>query len=117
MSSGSLFSCISVLVRIVSGHALQRSRRLAERALDRLNSAFLQLALRRRRSAIVFPEQQLRVSLLLPLYGIRIERMLLKKLHDNLLFRWFMDLRSDDPIWPLKTFTFTDAAGQVWQSH
>ena len=55
--------------------------------------------------------------MLQPLYRIRIVRLLLKKLQDELLFRWFMDLRSDDPIWPLNTFTFNDAAGQVWPSH
>ena len=95
----------------------ERPQALVERFLDGLNSGSLQLALRRRSSAIVFPEQQLRVSLLQPLYGIRIERLLLKKIHVNLLSRWFMDLRSDDPIWPLSTFTITDAAGRAWPSH
>ena len=33
------------------------------------------------------------------------ERLLLEQLHNNLLFRWFVGLRPDDPIWHHTTFT------------
>jgi transposase len=43
--------------------------------------------------------------LLQSFYGIRCERQLLEQLHDNLLFRWFVGLSPDDPIWHPTTFT------------
>jgi Transposase domain (DUF772) len=33
------------------------------------------------------------------------EQLLLEQLHDNLLFRWFVGLSPDDPIWHPTTFT------------
>ena len=38
-------------------------------------------------------------------YGIRSERLLLEQLHYNLLYRWFVGLSPDDPIWHPTTFT------------
>ena len=43
--------------------------------------------------------------------------MLLEQLHCNLLFRWFVGLSPDDPIWHPNTFTLTEAAGRAWRSH
>jgi hypothetical protein len=44
-------------------------------------------------------------SLLQAFYGIRSERLLLEQLDYNLLFRWFVGLSPDDPIWHPTTFT------------
>jgi hypothetical protein len=44
-------------------------------------------------------------SLLQAFYGIRSERLLLEQLNDNLLFRWFVGLSPDDPIWHPITIT------------
>jgi IS5 family transposase len=38
-------------------------------------------------------------------YGIRSERLLLEQLNYNHLFRWFVGLSPDDPIWHPTTFT------------
>ena len=51
------------------------------------------------------PEQLLLASLLQAFYGLRSERLLLEQLHYNLLFRWFVGLSPDDPIWHPTTFT------------
>ena len=51
------------------------------------------------------PEQLLLASLLQAFYGIRSERLLLEQLQYNLLFRWFVGLGPDDPIWHPTTFT------------
>jgi transposase len=37
--------------------------------------------------------------------------LLLEQLHFNLLFRWFVDLSQDDPIWHRTTYSFRDSAG------
>ena len=51
------------------------------------------------------PEQLLRALLLQVLYTVRSERLLMEELNDNLLFRWFVGLNMDDPVWHPTTFT------------
>jgi transposase len=51
------------------------------------------------------PELLLLALLLQAFYGIRSERLSLEQLHYNLLFRWFVGLSPDDPIWYPTTFT------------
>jgi hypothetical protein len=41
----------------------------------------------------------------LHLYSIRSERMLMEQLDYNLLFRWFVGLNLDDPIWDATVFS------------
>jgi transposase len=109
--SGSLFSYVSIEDRIPAGHPLRRIRKLADQALDRLNPTFCKLYASEGRPSVP-PEQLLLASLLQAFYGIRSERLLLEQLHYNLLFRWFVGLSPDDPIWHPTTFTLTSAAGR-----
>ena len=51
------------------------------------------------------PEQLLRALLLQVLYTVRSERLLMEELNYNLLFRWFVGLNMDDPVWHPTTFT------------
>jgi transposase len=44
-------------------------------------------------------EKLLRSLLLQILYSIRSDRMLMEQLEYNLLFRWFVGLNVDDPVW------------------
>ena len=39
------------------------------------------------------------------LYTVRSERLLMEELDYNLLFRWFVGLNMDDPVWHPTTFT------------
>jgi aryl-alcohol dehydrogenase-like predicted oxidoreductase len=55
--------------------------------------------------ASVPPEWLLRALLLQIFYSIRSERMLIEQLHYNTLFRWFVGLSMDDPVWHATTFT------------
>ena len=41
----------------------------------------------------------LRALLLQVFYSIRSERMLMEQLHYNLLFRWFVGMEMDEPVW------------------
>ena len=102
--SGSLFSYVSIEERIPASHPLRRIRKLADQALDRLNPTFCKLYTAEGRPSVP-PEHLLLASLLQAFYGIRSERLLLEQLHDNLLFRWFVGLSPDDPIWHPTTFT------------
>ena len=101
--SGSLFSYVSIEERIPASHPLRRIRKLADQALDRLNPIFCALYAAEGRSSLP-PEQLLLASLLQAFYGIRSERLLLEQLNYNLLFRWFVGLSPDNPIWHPTTF-------------
>jgi transposase len=102
--TGPLFSYISTEDRIPSSHPLRQVRRLADQALDRLNPTFCRLYPEGGRPSIP-PEQLLLALLLQAIYGIRSERMLIEQLDYNLLFRWFVGLNPDDPVWHPTTFT------------
>jgi transposase len=102
--SGPLFSAVSIEEQISASHPLRRIRKLADHALDRLNPTFSELYATDGRPSVP-PEQLLLASLLQEFYGIRSERLLLKQLHYKLLFRWFVGLSPDDPIWYLTIFT------------
>ena len=51
------------------------------------------------------PEQLLSALLLNVFYGIRSERQLMEQLDYNLLYRWFVGLSPDDPVWDPTVFT------------
>jgi transposase len=51
------------------------------------------------------PEKLLRAMLLQAFYGIRSERQLMEQLDYNLLYRWFVGLSPDDPVWDPTSFT------------
>jgi len=102
--SGPLFSYVSTEERIPKVHPLRQVRRLADQALDRLNPTFCKLYPEGGRPSIP-PEQLLLALLLQAIYGIRSERMLIEQLDYNLLFRWFVGLNPDDPVWHPTSFT------------
>jgi transposase len=51
------------------------------------------------------PEKLLRALLLQVLYTVRSERLLIEQLDYNFLFRWFVGLNIDDPVWDVTVFT------------
>jgi transposase len=79
-------------------------RQLADQALDRLNPSFCKLYPEGGRPSIP-PEQLLLALMLQAIYSIRSERILIEQLDYSLLFRWFVGLDPDDPIWHPTTFT------------
>ena len=53
----------------------------------------------------IAPEKLLRALLLQVLYTVRSERLLMEQLDYNFLFRWFVGLSIDDPVWDATVFT------------
>jgi len=102
--SGPLFSYISKEDRIPASHPLRQLRRLADQALDRLKPTFCQLYPVGGGPSIP-PEQLLLAILLQAIYSIRSERMLMEQLDYNRLFRWFVGLNPDDPVWHPTSYT------------
>ena len=45
------------------------------------------------------PERLIRASLLQILFSVRSARQLMEQMDDNLMFRWFVGLGIDDPVW------------------
>jgi transposase len=79
-------------------------RSLVDAALREMSPRFALLYARTGRPSIP-PEKLLRAQLLQILYTIRSERLLMEQLDYNLLFRWFVGLNLDDPVWDATVFT------------
>ena len=85
-------------------HPLRAIRAMVDTALRELSPQFATLYSRVGRPSIA-PEKLLRALLLQMLYTVRSERLLMEQLDYNLLFRWFVGLEMDDPIWNPTVFT------------
>jgi transposase len=101
---GGLFSYISPEARVPRDHPLRKIRELVRDVLSDLNRTFGRLYSNEGRPSIP-PEQLLSALLLQVFYGIRSERQLMEQLDYNLLYRWFVGLAPDDPVWDPTTFT------------
>ena len=99
-----LFSYVSAEQRIPATHPVRTIRQLVDRALQALSPRFDRLYASGGRPSIP-PEQLLRALLLQVLYSVRSERQLMERLDYDLLFRWFVGLELDDPIWDVTVFT------------
>jgi transposase len=99
-----MFSYISPEERVPQEHPLRVIRRLVDAVLKELSPQFDLLYSYTGRPSIA-PEKLLRALLLQVLYTIRSERLLMEQLDYNLLFRWFVGLNLDDPIWNPSTFS------------
>jgi transposase len=101
---GGMFSYISPEARVPPNHPLRRIRALVRDVLSELNRSLGTLYASEGRPSIP-PEQLLSALLLQVFYGIRSERQLMEQLDYNLLYRWFVGLSPDDPVWDPTTFT------------
>jgi transposase len=101
---GSMWSYLQPEQRVPDNHPLRPIREMANRALKGLYPRFNEIYSIVGRSSIP-PEQLLRAILLQVLYTVRSERMLMEQMNYNLLFRWFVGLNMDDPIWDVTVFT------------
>ena len=101
---GSLFSYVDIEARIAADHPLRLIRELVDEALSELDAAFDRLDAEEGRPSIA-PERLLRASLLQLFYSIRSERRLMERLDFDLLFRWFVGVGIDDPVWDASVFS------------
>src|SRR5687768_9236109 len=90
--------------RVPKDHPLRTVRQLTDAALERLSPRFAKLYSDIGRPSIP-PEQLLRALVLQVLYSVRSERLLIEQLEYNLLFRWFVGLGMDEPMWNHSTFS------------
>jgi transposase len=102
--AGSLFSYVDLEGRVRTDHPLRVIRGVVNATLADLSAEFDALYSPFGRESIP-PERLLRALLLQAFYSIRSERQLVERIEFDLLFRWFVGLGVDDPVWDATTFT------------
>jgi transposase len=102
--TGWMFSYVSPEERVPPDHPLRAIRQMTDAIFDRLSPRFDRLYSSIGRPSIP-PEQLLRALLLQGFYTVRSEALLMEQLQYNLLFRWFVGLSMDDPVWDATTFS------------
>ena len=102
--AGSLFSYVDLEKRVRSDHPLRVIRDIVNTTLVAMSSEFDALYAPNGRESIP-PERLLRALLVQAFYTIRSERQLVERIEFDLLFRWFVGLGVDDPVWDATTFT------------
>jgi len=102
--SEGMFSYITPAQRVPKDHPLRPIRAMVDAALKELSPTFQRLYSPIGRPSIP-PERLIRASVLQMLYTIRSERQLMEQLNFNILYRWFVGLGMDDPVWDATVYT------------
>ena len=95
--TGALFSYVDLEDRVPADHPLRVIRAVVNEVLRALDADFGRQS--------IPPERLLRGSLIQAFYTVRSERQLMEQLDYNLLFRWFVGLGIDDPVWDHSTYS------------
>ncbi len=99
-----MFSYVSLEERIPQDHPLRPIRKAVDEIFRSMNREFDGLYANTGRPSIP-PERLLRALLLQVFYSVRSERMLVEQLEYNLLFRWFVGMEMDEPVWNHAVFS------------
>ncbi len=103
---GKLFRYVDLEDRVRADHPLRVIREIANTALAALSVDFAKLY-----SGIGRPsvppggERLLRAMLLQAFYSLGSERQLIERIEFDLLFRWFVGIGIDNPVWDHSSFT------------
>lgn len=100
----SLFTVAKLDDFVPADHPLRAVRLLVNEALMGMNARFNQIYAPSGRDSIA-PEKLIRALLLQVFFSVRSERQLCEQLRYNLLFRWFVGIALDDPIWDHSSFS------------
>jgi len=98
-----LFYTVDVQALVPADHPLRGIKRRADAELERLRGAFNAAYSALGRPSIP-PERIIKATLLQALFTIRSERQLCEQIGYNLLYRWFLDMTPDEPVWDHSTF-------------
>src|SRR5215204_5448203 len=99
-----MFSYLSPEQRVRADHPLRTIRAMTDRVFAELSPRFTAMYSTIGRPSIP-PEQLLRALMLQSLYTVRSERLLMEEIDYSVLYRWFVGLSLDDPIWSPTTFS------------
>src|SRR6516165_2778319 len=99
-----MFSYLSPEQRVRADHPLRAIRAMADLALWSMSTRVGEMYSQTGRPSIP-PEKLLRAQLLQMLYSIRSERLLMEEIDYSVLFRWFVGMNMDEPVWDVTVFT------------
>src|SRR5260370_41482960 len=99
-----MVSYLSPETMVPQNDPLRAIRPLVNAALERLSRQFDQMYAPTGRDSIA-PEKLLRALLLQALFSVRSERQLMEQITYNMMFRWFVGLSMDAPVWDVTVFT------------
>ena len=103
----SLFTMSKLEDFIPQSHPLRPIRNMVNEALTNLEGFLTGMYAAQSQGGrpAIAPEKLLRAMLLQVFYSIRSERQLMEQTQYNLLYRWFIGLAMDDPVWVPTVFT------------
>ena len=99
-----MYSYVSPESRVRSNHPLRAIRTMADEALTNMTERFEAMYAKTGRPSIP-PEKLLRAQLIQMLYSVRSERLLMEEIDYSMLFRWFVGMNLDEPVWDATVFT------------
>ena len=99
-----MYSYLSPEERVRANHPLRMVRTMADEALQNMSAQFDTMYAKTGRPSIP-PEKLLRAQLIQMLYSIRSERLLMEEIDYSMLFRWFVGMNLDAPVWDATVFT------------
>jgi transposase len=99
-----MYSYLSPEERVHKDHPLRIVRAMADEALKSMSKGFDAMYAKVGRPSIA-PEKLLRAQLVQMLYSIRSERLLMEEIDYSMLFRWFVGMNLDEPVWDATVFT------------
>ena len=99
-----MFSYLSPEARVRPDHPLRVIRAMTDAALAEMSPLFDTMYATTGRPSIP-PEKLLRAQVIQMLYSIRSERLLMEEIDYSVLFRWFVGMNLDEPVWDPTVFT------------
>jgi transposase len=99
-----MYSYLSPEARVRQDHPLRAIRTMADVALASMSKRFDAMYAKTGRPSIP-PEKLLRAQLIQMLYSVRSERLLMEEIDYSMLFRWFVGMNLDEPVWDVTVFT------------
>jgi transposase len=89
---------------IPADHPIRRIRVVVDAVLGELDEVFDEMYASSGRSSVP-PETLLKATVLMAMYSIRSERAFCERLNYDLSFKWFLDMRIDQPAFDASTFS------------
>ena len=99
-----MFSYVSLEERVSQDHPLRAICKLVDEVLRAMAKEFDGVYANTGRPSVP-PERLFRAVLLQIFYTVRSERLLMEQMNYNLLFRWFVGLEMDEPVWNHAVFS------------
>ena len=99
-----MYSYFSPEARVRADHPLRAIRDDGDKALAEMSERFDAMYAKTGRPSIP-PEKLLRAQLIQMLYSVRSERLLMEEIDYSMLFRWFVGMNLDEPVWDVTVFT------------